>query len=304
MRADALIYELDETFSSGEALAARLGVSRVAVHKRVRRLAEAGYPVASGPRGYRWRPGAPAPRPLLRRYAGPLLDEVVYLAEAASTQDAARELAEAGAVEGALVVAERQTAGRGRRGRTWLSPAGGLYFSLVLRPELPLAALPLVSLAAGAALAKAAGVGGLKWPNDLLAPDGRKLAGVLVEADLRGEEVRYLVLGVGVNFETPAQEGAAGLAEFGDAVRADVLARFLAALEPLYQSLPDPEAVLAAWRAHAVTLGREVRVHTPAGPKEGTAVDLEADGSLVLETPRGKRTRVSAGDVEWIGGFV
>ena len=304
MRPDALLLELDEAFASGEALAHRLGVSRVAVHKRVQRLAQAGYPVESGPRGYRLRPGTPAPRPLLRRYAGPLLDEVVYLAEATSTQDTARALAEAGAGEGALAVAERQTAGRGRRGRGWLSPEGGLYFSLVLRPELPLVALPLVSLAAGVALAEAAGVGGLKWPNDLLAPDGRKLAGVLLEADLRGEEVRYLVLGVGLNLEPPGLEGAAGLAEFAPARRDDVLARFLAALEPLYLALPDPEPVRAAWRARTVTLGRPVRVHTPAGPKEGTAVDLEADGSLVLKTPRGKRTRVSAGDVEWIGGFV
>ena len=304
MSAEALTRELDEGFTSGELLARRLGVTRVAVHKQVQRMARAGYPIESGRRGYRWRPGTPAPRPLLRRYAGPLLAEARYAAEAASTQDAARALAEAGAAEGSLVVAERQSDGRGRRGRGWLSPAGGLYFSLVLRPELPLAALPLVSLAAGVALAEAAGVGGLKWPNDLLAPDGRKLAGVLVEADLRGEEVRYLVLGVGVNFDPPGLEGAAGLTEFVHAERVDVLARFLGALEPLYLALPDPEPVLAAWRARTVTLGRRVRVHTPAGPKEGTAVDVEADGSLVLETPRGRRTRVSAGDVEWIGGFV
>jgi BirA family biotin operon repressor/biotin-[acetyl-CoA-carboxylase] ligase len=303
MSTDPLVLELDEAFTSGETLARKLGVSRVAVHKRVQRMVRAGYPVETGPRGYRWRPGTPAPKPLLRRYAGPLLAGARYIAEAASTQDAARALAEECAAEGTLVVAERQSEGRGRRGRAWLSPAGGLYFSLVLRPEVPLAALPLVSLAAGAALAEAAGVGGLKWPNDLLDPDGRKLAGVLVEADLRGEEVRYLVLGVGVNLDPPGLEGASGLRAFTRASRADVLARFLTALEPLYLTLPDPGPVLAAWRARSVTLGRPVRVHTPAGPKEGTAVDLEEDGSLVLQTPRGRQTRVSAGDVEWIGGF-
>jgi len=301
--AGGLVTELDETFTSGVELARRLGVSRVAVHKRVRRMAEAGYPVQSGPRGYRWRPGAPAPRPLRRRYTGPLLGGMDYLAETTSTQDRARELAAAGAAEGTLVVAERQSAGRGRRGRSWLSPAGGLYFSLVLRPQLPLVSLPLVSLAAGAALAEAAGVGGLKWPNDLLAPDGRKLAGVLLEAELLGEEALYLILGIGLNLDPPELAGAAGLRQFVRAVRVDVLARFLAALEPLYRTLPDPGPVLAAWRERTVTLGRQVWIQTPAGIKKGRALDVEEDGSLVLETPGGKRTRVSAGEVEWIGGF-
>ena len=303
MEPDALTWELDERAQSGEALAARLGVSRVAVHKRVARMRALGYPVVSSARGYRWQEGAPAPRPLARRYRGPLLERVYYLAEVGSTQDALRAMAEAGAPEGRLVVAEAQTAGRGRRGRSWLSPRGGLYFSLLLRPRLPLAALPRVSLAAGAALARAAGVGGLKWPNDLLAPDGRKLAGILMEADLRGEEVRYLVLGVGLNFDPPPAPEGAGLAAYAPAGRAEVLARFLAELEPLYARLDDAEAVLAAWRAHDLTLGRAVRVTAPGGVVEGTAEALEPDGTLVVRTRQGRRARVGAGDVEWIGGW-
>jgi len=298
-----LVHELDEEYTSGEALAARLGVSRVAVHKQVKRLRAEGYPVESGPLGYRFLPGAPAPRPLLRRYHGGILDRVYYYGRVGSTQDLARELALAGAAAGTLVVAEAQEAGRGRRGREWLSPAGGLYFSLLLRPEWPLAALPLVSLAAAAALARAAGVGGLKWPNDLLAPDGRKLAGVLTEAELVGEEVRYLVLGVGLNFAATDAPGAAGLTEFADRERVEVLARFLAAFERLYASLPEPGAVLEAWRAHNVTLGREVRVATPGKVVAGIAEAVEADGALVVKTPRGKRVRVTAGDVELIGGW-
>lgn len=298
-----LVYELDEDYTSGEALAARLGVSRVAVHKQVKRLRADGYPVESGPLGYRFSPGAPAPRPLRRRYPGELLKEVHYYGRVGSTQDLARELALAGAAAGTLVTAEAQEAGRGRRGREWLSPAGGLYFSLLLRPEWPLAALPLVSLAAAAALARATGVGGLKWPNDLLAPDGRKLAGILTEAELVGEEVRYLVLGVGLNFAAPRVAGAAGLAEFADRERVGVLARFLAAFERLYDSLPEPGAVLEAWRARNVTLGREVRVVTPGKVVAGIAEAVEADGALVVKTSKRKRVRVTAGDVELIGGW-
>ncbi|WP_457631744.1 biotin--[acetyl-CoA-carboxylase] ligase [Oceanithermus sp.] len=303
VRPDRLVYELDEDFVSGETLAAKLGVSRVAIHKRVKKMRAAGYPVESGPSGYRFVPGAPAPKPLLRRYQGGLLTGAYYFGEVASTQDVLRELAAAGAAEGALVVAESQRAGRGRRGRSWLSPAGGLYFSLLLRPQFSPDALPLVSLAAGAALARAGDVGGLKWPNDLLAPDGRKLAGVLTEAELLGEEVRCLILGVGLNFAPPELEGAAGLAEFSQRERVGVLARFLAAFERLYASLPEPEAVLEAWSRYDYTTGREVRIHVPGGEVTGVAESVEEDGSLLVRTPAGKRVRVSAGDVELIGGF-
>jgi len=305
MRIDPLVYELDEDFSSGEALAARLGISRVAVHKRIKKLGHEGYPVESGPRGYRFRPGAPAPKPLRARCSGDFLQEVRYYGRVASTQDELREMALAGAGEGSLVVAESQSAGRGRRGRSWLSPAGGLYFSLLLRPQLPLTALPLVSLAAGAALARAASVGGLKWPNDLLAPDGRKLAGVLTEAELLGEEVRYLILGVGMNFAPPDLPTAAGLMEFSERERVEVLARFLAAFARLYRALPEePQAVLDAWTERDLTLGREVRVAVPGGEVVGIAEAIGTDGALLVKGARGKRFRVSAGEVNLIGGFV
>lgn len=304
MRPDQLVYELDEDYLSGESLAARLGVSRVAVHKRVKKLRQAGYPLDSGPLGYRFEPGAPAPKALARRYQGALLAGFYYLGGTTSTQDVLRELAASGVPEGTLVVAERQETGRGRRGREWLSPAGGLYFSLLLRPLLPVTALPLVSLAAGAALALAAGVGGLKWPNDLLAPDGRKLAGVLTEAELLGEEVRYLILGVGLNFALPLLDTAAGLAEFSQRERAGVLARFLAAFEKLYAALPEAEPVLEAWTRRDYTIGREVSITTPGGAVTGTAEALESDGALLLRTGKGKKHRVSAGEVELIGGLL
>jgi len=300
---DVLVLELDEDYLSGESLAAKLGVSRVAVHKRIKKLRQEGYPVESGPLGYRFAPGAPAPRPLARRYRGGMLTNALYLGKVDSTQNVIRKLASAGAPEGSLVVAEAQDAGRGRRGRQWLSPSGGLYFSLLLRPQHPIAALPLVSLAAGAALARATGVGGLKWPNDLLDPDGRKLAGVLTEAELLGEEVRYLILGVGLNFEPPSLDTAAGLDEFGRQERVEVLSQFLAAFENLYMALPDAATVLEAWTEHDYTIGREVNISTPAGAARGVAAALESDGSLLIINARGKKHRVSAGEVELIGGF-
>ncbi|AEB12615.1 biotin--[acetyl-CoA-carboxylase] ligase [Marinithermus hydrothermalis] len=301
-----LLDHLSETYQSGEALARRLGVSRVAVWKQAQALREAGYPieVARG-RGYRLAPGTPTPARLAPRLKGRFGRPYRYLGRVASTQDALRKWAEAGAPEGALVLAEQQTQGRGRRGRGWASPAGaGLYFSLLLRPALPLTALPRLTLAAGVALAEAAGVGGLKWPNDLLAPDGNKLAGVLLEADLLGEEVRYVLLGIGLNVhQSPLPEGAAYLEAYRPARRVEVLAHLLERLEHWYARLGEPEAILAAWRARSYTLGRPVRVRWVGGVVEGVAVDLEADGALVVEVASGKRTRISAGDVELVGGI-
>lgn len=198
--------------------------------------------------------------------------------------------------EGALVLAEVQERGRGRRGRAWESrPGDSLTFSLLLKPPLPLPHLGLLPLLAGLALFRAVGVGGLKWPNDLLSPDGRKLAGVLLEAKVEGEEVAYLLLGVGVNVGW-APEGAAALKEFSQASRREVLLAFLHHLEGLLPLLEDPEALLAPYREASYTLGRRVRVHTPRGPVEGVAEAVLPDGSLLVDG-----VRIGAGDVELLG---
>lgn len=286
----ALLDLLTEAFQPGPLLAARLGVSRAAVAKEARRLQEEGYPVEVGRKGYRIRPGTPLPH--LFRPQGRLGQPYRYLGRVGSTQDALRALAEAGAPEGALVLAEVQTQGRGRRGRAWRSAPGvSLTFSLLLRPALPLQALGLLPLAAGVALREAVGLGGLKWPNDLLSPDGRKLAGVLLEAKVEGEEVAYALLGVGINVDW-APEGAAHLGEFGAYPRRAVLEGFLARLEALLPLLEDPEGLLERYRAYSYTLGRRVRV----GGVEGVAEAVLPDGSLVV----GGRV-IRTGEVELLG---
>lgn len=294
----ALLALLDETPQSGAALAARLGVGRVSVHERAHALMDAGYPVTVTRRGYALAAGTPAPQFL--KPLGAFGRAYRYLGTVASTQDEARAWLhdpEGPAPHGALLLAERQTAGRGRRGRGWLSAEGNLAFSLVLRAPTALPDLALLPLAAGVALREACGVGGLKWPNDLITLDGRKLAGVLLEADLRGEELRGAVLGIGLNVRG-APPGAAHLSEFGEVTRLELLRALLVSLER-WLSAPSAE-VLAAWRAGSLTLGRSVRVVTPQGVVEGTAHDLAPDGALLLSTPAGE-VRIGAGDVELIG---
>nr|WP_246581098.1 biotin--[acetyl-CoA-carboxylase] ligase [Deinococcus aestuarii] len=295
-----LLPLLTDQPQSGEALGARLGVGRVTVNTLARRLAEGGVPVVTTRGGYALEPGTPAPQ--LVPVAGVFGRAMRYAGTVGSTQDEVRawaDDAQAPASHGAVVVAEQQTAGRGRRGRAWDTTHGTLVFSVLLDGPLPLPDLALMPLAAGVALQAACGVGGLKWPNDLLSPDGRKLAGILLEADLRGEEARRAVLGIGVNV-TAAPPGAAHLAEVLPGItRAALLARVLAELERWLTA--PPADVLEAWRGASVILGREVRVVTGRGEITGTAVDLDAQGGLVVRPPGGPPVTVHAGDVQLVG---
>lgn len=304
-----LLPLLTDLPQSGDDLGEALGVGRVTVNTLARRLQEEGVPVQISRAGYALAPGTPAPGLVpLRGLFGRAL---CYRGRVTSTQDEVRFWADAErhpAPHGAVVVAERQTEGRGRRGRAWETGHGALVFSLLLRgnpqAELSLSRLPLLPLAAGVALHTACtGLGvpcGLKWPNDLLTSDGRKLAGILLEADLRGEEARRAVLGIGLNVGS-APEGAGYLQEWVPGLtRATVLGEVLAALEHwLAQPAPD---ILAAWKAASLTLGRRVQVQTLQGPVEGLARDLDVQGNLLVDTPSGQVT-VTAGDVQLVGGL-
>lgn len=303
-----LLPLLTDQPQSGDHLGQLLGVGRVTVNTLARRLQEEGVPVVISRAGYALEPGTPAPGLVpLRGQFGRALH---YLGTVTSTQDEVRLWADAEhtpAPHGAVVVAERQTAGRGRRGRAWDTTHGTLVFSLLLRESLTLPDLARMPLAAGVALhaaCTALGVPcGLKWPNDLLTPvdaGGRKLAGILLEADLRGEEARRAVLGIGLNVGA-APEGAACLQESVPGLtRAEVLAEVLYGLEH-WLAQPAP-AVLAAWKAASLTLGRPVRVVTARGAVEGVARDLDSYGNLLVDTEQGPTT-VSAGDVQLVGTF-
>ncbi|GGR28602.1 biotin--[acetyl-CoA-carboxylase] ligase [Deinococcus ruber] len=285
---------------SGDELAARLGIGRVRLHGLAHALQEQGFPVLVSRRGYALEPGTPAPHLLNlngRAYR--------YLGTTSSTQDDLRSWAtdaDSAAPAGAVVLAERQTAGRGRRGRVWETGGHNLTFSMLL-PRLELSSLSVVPLAAGVALCQVtqtlAGVGGLKWPNDLLTPDRRKLAGLLLEADLRGEEVARAVLGVGLNVQS-APPGAAHLSEFRPEIRRDTL--LLALLDAFDHWLTAPaETVLDAWRGLSVTLGQQVKVQTSSGPLRGLAHDIGPDGALLVHDDRDTLHRIGAGDVQLIG---
>lgn len=301
---------------SGAALAAELGVSRSAVWKQVQRLRAEGQAVeGTTGRGYRL-PSGGDPDPLSgadlvagRRAVGRVLH---LLATVDSTNRLAAAMGAAGTPSGTVVVAERQTGGRGRAGRSFLSPPGGIYLSVVLRPAVPpsqAGRLTLLgALAVAEAIESASGLRpSIKWPNDLLLPQG-KVAGILLELVAREDRVDFVVLGAGINVRSaPSGVGAASLWGAGARVGRAEVAR--AVLDRLDAAYADFEAgrwagQLAAWRRRCATLGAPVRVELAGGGAlVGRALDVTLEGALLVETADGV-TAVYAGDVTHLRGEV
>jgi BirA family biotin operon repressor/biotin-[acetyl-CoA-carboxylase] ligase len=241
-------------------------------------------------------------------------DQILWYAETASTNDLAAAMAERGAPEGRVVVANAQSAGRGRHGRSWASPPGaGLYVSAILRP--PERALPLLTIAAGVAVAEgiqaAAGLAAdVKWPNDVYA-HGRKIAGVLAEASASNAAgaIQHVVIGAGINVMPAAYPAeianrATSLeVELGRAVdRGLLLAEYLCALAARYRDLQEGrrDLVVRAWRGRAASmLGRRVQWDAPGATRDGVALDIDDTGALVVRTAAGPM-RVTAGEVRWV----
>ena len=316
---EAVLDALADGRVSGPDLADRLAVSRAAVWKHVEALREAGFTIESGDDGYALA-GVP-------EFGGPAVEygldapfDVEYHDEIPSTNARGRELASEGAQD-VVVLADRQTGGKGRLGRDWVSPSGGVWCSIVCRPDVPATHAPVFTLAAAVATTRAAREAGvdarIKWPNDVVVPtsdadgDGggnrgsehrkeRKLAGILTEMEGEADRISWLVVGVGVNANVdpvglPGDADPTSIrAEAGDVDRRVFTQRLLEEFDALRQ---DPGSVVDAWREHASTLGRRVRVDTPGGEIVGEAVDVRFPGTLVVDTGD-ERVDVTAGDCE------
>jgi BirA family transcriptional regulator, biotin operon repressor / biotin---[acetyl-CoA-carboxylase] ligase len=300
---------------SGEVLAARLGLSRAGVWKRIQRLKSLGYIIDGSPRrGYLLRevPDKLLPDEVAQGLKAQLFKGPVHHHETlGSTNDLAKELGSQGAPEGTVVVAETQTRGRGRLGRDWNSPPGvGLYVSLLLRPELPPEELPQITLTAAVAAVKAVQAvcgltPGIKWPNDLLW-EGKKLGGILTEMETESDCIRHLVVGLGVNVnnrdfppEIAATATSLSLASCGPVSRLHLLQAYLEEFEALYHRFLNREfnAILSQWKEFAVTLGRVVTVRQGLKEITGLALEVAPDGALLIETRPGEVVRVTSGEI-------
>lgn len=314
-RVFAILQSRPDQFVSGEELASSLGVSRTAVWKAVCQLRSKGYPIQSVPRmGHRLSPDSDVLSEAgIRRYLAHQEMEVRVFPTITSTNTVLKQMAQQDAPAPLALVAGAQTAGRGRMGRSFFSPADtGLYLSLLLRPELPVA--QAVSLTACAAVSVAEALEsitdleiGIKWVNDLFLKN-KKICGILTEAGLEGETGRmsYVVIGIGVNLRTPEGEfpeeiqKIAGSA-FGNDTFPDLRNRLAASiLDRLmnYSVHPGDPAILEGYRRRSLVPGKEISILSPGkDPESALALAVEPDYALRVRMTDGEERLLRSGEI-------
>lgn len=309
-------------YVSGQELCEKLQVSRTAVWKKIKQLQEDGYEIEAVPnKGYRIL-GCPdcvaaeeVESRLKTRWAGRM---VHYLEEVDSTNQYIKKLAEEGAREGTLVVADIQRRGKGRAGRVWTTePGANISMSLLLRPKLPPTQISMVTLVMGLAVTwacrKLYGIeAGIKWPNDVVV-NGKKLCGILTEMSAEMTAVNYVVIGTGINvnekeFPEELREKATSLLlELGEKTsRAELIAECLRYFEMFYEKFlqtGDLSLLQEEYNDLLLNRNRVVRVLEPRNEYSGRALGINKDGELLVEREDGTRTAVYAGEVSVRGVY-
>jgi BirA family transcriptional regulator, biotin operon repressor / biotin---[acetyl-CoA-carboxylase] ligase len=303
---------------SGMQLSQQLGVSRAAVWARIEDLRSLGYDIEAGPHlGYRLlnAPDLLHADDLISRLGKTKVigRDIRVFQETTSTNDVIEKLAHDGVKEGVVVFAESQTRGRGRLGRKWLSPAKrGLWFSVLLRPDLRPQETTQLTVASATALRRAieshTGLKPeIKWPNDILV-HGRKAAGILTELSAELDQVKYVILGIGVDvnlnpgdFPAELRKLATSLkAELGKPVlRPELAVAILRELDHDYARITSGHFADVAdeWEAHCITIGHNVVIRTGERQIRGRAEALGEDGTLLLRTDHGHLERIVGGDL-------
>jgi BirA family biotin operon repressor/biotin-[acetyl-CoA-carboxylase] ligase len=312
----SLLREASGEHLSGGSLRDRLSVSRSTITRHVRELRQQGYEIEAHPRlGYRLigSPDLLFSHEILRGLRTDLMGRRVFsYRQIRSTNETAMNMARGGASEGSLVVAEEQTAGRGRLRRSWHSPPGvGLWASLVLRPRMP--STHVFQLAICGALAVAETVCAavhlpvkVKWPNDVLV-NGKKLAGILTETQLTGGKVLFVIVGMGINVNQDGQDFPRALRNKATSLKMELkrpvsriplLQDVLMHFEQIYHRFQAQGLApfLDRWRELSWVLGRQVSLRVGGRIISGRAVDIAETGALVLEVDSGRRHCFLAGD--------
>ena len=310
-----LLCSSGSDYVSGEKISQALNISRTAVWKHMETLREEGYVIASVPRrGYKLVSGPDVLNPgelfkgLKTKSFG---RDIRHYQSIDSTNTLARKLAEEGAQEGTVVLAEQQTQGKGRMDRQWLSPAGGIWMSIILKPQLPPYRVQGITLVAAVAVVnaikKVTGLTSLiKWPNDIYI-EGRKVCGILTEMKAEMDRVHYIVMGIGLNAnndlagldkEVPAA-GALSMFLPGQADRKALVREILFQLEENYLEYcrEGITSLLDLWRENNFTLGQPVVLKMGDQEFSGVAVDITPEGGLLLRDESGSTKVFYSGDV-------
>lgn len=304
---------------SGEKLARKLGISRQALHKRISSLRRRGYRI-QGKQKAGYRILREPDRILLSRILNELKTRsfgknLIVVEKTDSTQNEAKTLAEKGVSEGTAVLAEEQTAGKGRLGRTWESGRGGLWFSVILRPAFAPQKASLLAMAASVAVAKALEAGAkircrLKWPNDVLVETHkgafRKISGSLVEMSAESDSIRWVVLGVGIDVNNSLPKDLRKTA----VTLKEVSGRTIDRTALLLKVFSNLEAVYGAFvkrgfasfkgeyaRRSILRRGMEVKLTDPSAHVKGKFSGFGNDGSIILALSEGKKSNFFAGDI-------
>ena len=300
-------------YLSGDQISKHLGISRQGLWKHIQELKDSGYQIAAVPHlGYLLE-SCPdrlfvfeVARGLNTKFMGKKIHYFDYLT---STMDLAMQLGMNGAPSGSIVLAESQTRGRGRLGRGWFSPKyKGIYLSLILRPKILPAACPVLTLMSAVSICEAVKeVVGLdaqiKWPNDLLMHN-KKIAGILTEMNAEVDKVNFVVIGIGLNVNNDQKSLIAGATSLkqqqGTQInRVVLLQEILRRLENNYLFLEDKGSneIINKWRNFTLTLGTRVKVDYQNKHLQGQAIDIDADGALLIRKDSGLIQKISSGDV-------
>ena len=306
-------------YLSGQDLSDVLRISRVAVWKHIKKIQTLGYIVESKQKeGYKLTKNSDLllPWEIISGLETKTIGQRAYYFESIdSTQSQALKIANEVNNEGTIIIAEKQTGGRGRSGRRWISPKGGIWFSIILHPKFDISNITLFPIASSLALSyaieKTCKVSTeLKWPNDLTIK-GKKLAGMLVDASLESNKIENLILGVGINFnvnikeiekvlkKTPNYYGVSSLNEQKNKITSKKLIQsFLVELEKMYEDLNNNKIkkIIGEWTKRSSTIGEKVEINTGNKKIKGIATKIDYDGGLII-TNNGKSNKVIAGDV-------
>ena len=306
-----------EKHISGEEIGKRLKISRTAVWKHVNELRKMGYEIESSPKiGYTFKKSTNLLLPeeielgLNTQIMGKI---VMHYDSISSTQDIAAEMARRGANEGTLVIAETQEKGRGRKGRSWVSfPQGGIYLSLILRPNLMPSQVVQIPLLAGVALTKAIRETVplkpvIKWPNDIIIGK-KKVGGILTEMSSEIDGVNYVILGIGLNVNMPASVFNEDISDIATSLidecgkytsRVKLVQNFLREFELIYIKFLAHGfgSVRDEWKELNNTIGSRVKIMDSRKDIEGDAIDIDNDGFLLVRRENGDISRIISGDV-------
>jgi len=298
---------------SGDQISHRLGISRQALWKHIQEIRDLGYDIVAVPHlGYRLAslPNRLFPSEISWHLNTKFIGKKIYYFDVLpSTMDMATELGIKGAPEGTLVLAEAQAQGRGRLGRSWLSPKyKGIYMSLILKPNILPNSAPVLTLLSAVSICEAikefAGLDiRIKWPNDLLLSN-KKLGGILTELNAEMDATRFIVIGIGLNVNNEKKtlpSGATSLKEQKEENinRIGLLQEILRKLEAnylLFQEEGSPP-IIEKWRNYSLTLGKRVKISCHKEHREGEAIDIDTDGGLLIRKDSGLVEKIMAGDV-------